>query len=106
MSSLAGSVLVLVPPPCGCGAVLASIARQAAGAHVAVYFVYAAGNAQEAAQMANLTADYGDGVAQTVYDISQLLFEYYAPAPAGPVALVVGRNGPSTCTGRFRPDST
>jgi hypothetical protein len=92
VSRLAGSVLVLIPPTCGCGAVLAGISRQAASARVAVYFVYAAGNAQGAVQMAALTADYGDGVAQTVYDVNELLFLDYA-ASASPVALVVARDG-------------
>jgi hypothetical protein len=91
VSSLAGSVLVLVPSTCGCGAVLSGIARQAADARVTIYFVYAAGNPQGAAQMATLTADYGDGVARTVYDINELLFVDYAPA--SPVALVVDRDG-------------
>ncbi|MCW2934182.1 MAG: hypothetical protein JWM19_5144 [Actinomycetia bacterium] len=91
VSRLAGSVLVLIPPTCGCGAVLSGIAKQAASARVAVYFVYAAGNAQGAARVANLTAAYGDGVAQTVYDINELLFFDYAPT--SPVALVVARDG-------------
>jgi hypothetical protein len=92
VSRLAGSVLVLIPPTCGCGAVLSGISRQAASARVAVYFVYAAGNAQGAAQTAALTTDYGDHVAQTVYDVNELLFLDYA-APASPVALVVARDG-------------
>jgi hypothetical protein len=41
--------------------------------------------------MATLTGDYGDGVARTVYDISELLFVDYAPSSA--VALVVARDG-------------
>ena len=71
VSSLAGSVLVLIPPTCGCGAVLSGIAKQAASARVTIYFVYAAGNGEEAAQTATLTTDYGDRVAQTVYDINE-----------------------------------
>ncbi len=89
--SLAGSVLVLIPSTCGCGAVLSGLAKQAADARVTIYFVYAAGNAQRAAQMATLTAAYGDRVARTVYDTNELLFVDYAPA--SPVALVVGRDG-------------
>jgi hypothetical protein len=86
--SLAGSVLVLIPLSCGCGAVLSGIAKQAASARVTIYFVYAAGNAEGAAQ----TADYGDHVAQTVYDVNELLFVDYV-APGSPVALVVARDG-------------
>jgi hypothetical protein len=91
VSSLAGSVLVLIPPTCGCGAVLSGIAKQAATARVAVYFVYAAGSAAGLARTANLTADYGDGVARTVYDISETLFLEYART--SPVALLVARDG-------------
>ena len=89
---LAGSVLVLIPTTCGCGTVLSGIARQTASAHVAVYFVYAAGSAQGAAQMATLTAVYGDHVARTAYDVSNALFLEYS-APTSPVALVVARDG-------------
>jgi hypothetical protein len=92
VTSLAGSVLVLIPPACGCGAVLSGIAKQAASTRVSVYFVYAAGDGEEAAQMATLTADYGDHVAQTVYDINELLFVDYAEQ-ASPVALLVARDG-------------
>jgi hypothetical protein len=91
VSSLAPSVLVLIPPTCGCGPVLSGIAKQAARAHVDVYFVYAAGNAITAPQATILTADYGDGVARTVYDSSEVLFTRYAAA--SPVALVVARDG-------------
>ncbi len=89
--SLAGSLMVLIPPTCGCGTVLSGIARQAAAARVPLYFVYAAGDAAGAAQMATVTADYGDGVARSVYDLGELLFFSYAPT--GPVALVVARDG-------------
>ena len=101
VSSLAGSVLVLIPHTCGCGAVLSGIAKQAATAGVAVYFVYAAGSAADLAQTANLTVDYGDGVARTVYDISELLFLEYAPT--GPVALLVARDGTVDVHGTFPP---
>jgi len=84
VSSLAGSVLVLIPFACGCGAVLSGIAKQAAGARVPVYFVYAAGNAEEANQMATMTADYGDDVARTVYDISELCANQCRRARRGP----------------------
>lgn len=98
---LTGSVLVLIPPTCGCGTVLSGIAKQAATARVAVYFVYAAGNAADLAQTANLTADYGDGVARTVYDISEVLFLEYAPA--SPVALLVARDGTVNVRRAFPP---
>jgi hypothetical protein len=91
VSSLDGSVLVLIPSTCGCGAVLSGIAQQAATARVAVYFVYAAGSAAYLAQTANLTTDYGDGVARTVYDINGVLFFEYAPT--SPVALLMARDG-------------
>ena len=90
--SLAGSVLVLIPTSCGCGTVLSGIARQAASAHVAVYFVYAAGSTQGAAQMATLTTAYGDRVARTAYDAGDALFQDY-PTTTSPVALVVARDG-------------
>jgi hypothetical protein len=93
VSRLAGSVLVLIPAPCGCGTVLSGIARQAASARVPVYFVYAAGSAQGAAQMATLTAAYGDHVAVSAYDASETLFLDYAAAPSTPVALVVAPDG-------------
>jgi len=92
VSRLAGSVLVLIPTTCGCGTVLSGIARQAASAHVAVYFVYTAGSSQEAAQMETLTAAYGDRVARTAYDASDALFLDYLTS-ASPVALVVARDG-------------
>jgi len=92
VSRLAGSVLVLIPAPCGCGTVLSGIARQAARARVPVYFVYAAGSAVGAAQMATLTAAYGDRVAVSAYDASETLFLDYA-APSTPVALLVAPDG-------------
>jgi hypothetical protein len=86
--SLAGSVLVLIPPTCGCGPVLSGIARQAAATRVPVYFVYSAGSTADLPRLSALTTEYGDGVARTVYDVSELLFLAYAPV-AGPVALLV-----------------
>jgi hypothetical protein len=99
--SLTRSVLVLIPAACGCGPVLSGIAKQAASARVAIYFVYAAGSAAGAARMAALTTDYGDDVARTLYDISGSLFVQYAPT--SPVALLVARDGTVDVQRTFRP---
>jgi hypothetical protein len=78
--SLTRSVLVLIPPGCPvppgshCGAVLAGLAKQAAGTRVSVYFVYDARNNGGLAELATLTTRYGAGAAKTVYDFSGLLF--------------------------------
>jgi hypothetical protein len=83
--NLTRSVLVLIPPSCAtaaggdCRATLASLARQASAARVGVYFVYFAGTTDGLAQLAALTPRYGAGVAQTVYDISGLLFRDFQP---------------------------
>jgi hypothetical protein len=81
--SLTRSLLVLISPACGqspgteCGTTLASLATQAAAARVGVYFVYSAGTTDGLPQQTALTARYGDGVAQTVYDITGTLFSAF-----------------------------
>jgi hypothetical protein len=83
--TLTPSVMVLIPPSCpvppgsDCGAILARLARQAAATGVDVYFVSYAGNSGGLAALATLTARYGAGVAQTVYDIRGLLFADFRP---------------------------
>jgi hypothetical protein len=83
--TLTRSVLVLIPPGCPvapgnqCGAVLAGLARQAHASSVGVYFVYYEGKPDGLADLATLTPRYGDGVAQTVYDVSGLLFSDFQP---------------------------
>ena len=85
--SLTRSILVLIPPGCpvtrgsNCGGVLAGMTgmmRQASTMGVGVYFVYyAPGKAGDPTGPADLTARYGGGVAQTVYDYSGLLFSNF-----------------------------
>jgi hypothetical protein len=92
VSTLDGSVLVLIPATCGCGPVLSGVAKQAASAHVAVYFVYRAGSAGGLSRLTTLTTEYGDRVARTVYDISDGLFFAFGE-PTTPVALLAASTG-------------
>ena len=102
--SLTRSVLVLIPPGCpvapgsDCGAVLASLARQADATRVGVYFVYYAGDTGGLAGLATLTTRYGAGVAKTVFDISGLLFRDFQPFVV--TALLV--RGDATVVGVWR----
>jgi len=77
--TLTSSVLVLIPPNCGCGDLAERVAAQGAEAHVAVYFVFFAGTSNGLAGMNSMTAQYGDGVARTVYDDSGLLYTDFQP---------------------------
>jgi hypothetical protein len=75
--SLVSSVLALVSADCGCGPALQRLARQAAAAHVGLYFV---GSGGAIPRLATLTAQYGGGAAAAVYDKGNLLGARYHPA--------------------------
>jgi hypothetical protein len=100
-TSLAGSVVTLIPPDCDCGATLERLAQQARAARVRLYFVYDP-NAEDAglAQLAAQTAQYGDGVAQTVYDFGEVFF--YAYTPYHLTALLVRRDATVDVVRTFR----
>ena len=75
--SLVSSVLALVSADCGCGPALQRLARQAAAAHVGLYFV---GSGAAMPRLATLTAQYGAGAAAAVYDTGNVLAARYRPA--------------------------
>ena len=75
--NLVSSALALIPVGCGCGPALRRLADQATEAQVSLYFV-ASGSAMP--QLANLTAQYGEGAALAVYDTDNLLGAKYHPA--------------------------
>jgi hypothetical protein len=75
--SLVSSALALVSADCGCGPALRRLARQAAAAHVGLYFV---GSGAAIPQLATLTAQYGAGAAAAVYDTGNILGARYHPA--------------------------
>ena len=75
--SLVSSALALVSADCGCGPALLRLARQAAAAHVGLYFV---GSGAAIPQLATLTAQYGGGAAAAVYDTGNVLGARYHPA--------------------------
>ena len=75
--SLVSSALALVSADCGCGPALRRLARQAAAAHVGLYFV---GSGAAIPQLATLTAQYGGGAAAAVYDTGNVLGARYHPA--------------------------
>ena len=75
--SLVSSALALVSADCGCGPALRRLARQAAAAHVGLYFV---GSGTAIPQLATLTAQYGGGAAAAVYDTGNVLGARYHPA--------------------------
>lgn len=89
--SLTDSVLVLIPPTCGCGTTLEMLAEQSTRAHVGIYFVYRAPTSSALTRMAGLTTRYGEGVARTVADVSGFLF--YAFEPYSLTALLVRHDG-------------
>jgi hypothetical protein len=92
-TALEGSLLALIPgEPCNCGATLRALATQAKAAHVRVYFVYDAENTNYGlAEAATVTGSYGDGVAQTVFDVGAAFFNAYLPYQL--TALIVDRHG-------------
>lgn len=75
--SLATSAIALVPADCACGPELQRLADQAVAAHVGLYF---AGSGQAIAQLADLTAAYGDGAAVAAADYDSVLATAYHPA--------------------------
>jgi hypothetical protein len=74
--SLASSALALVPAGCDCGPALARLAGQAIAAHVGLYFV---GAGAAIPQLAGLTARYGGGTAEAVYDTGDVLTAAFHP---------------------------
>jgi hypothetical protein len=75
--SLVSSVIALVPASCGCGPALQRLAGQAVDARVSLYF---AAGGQAIAQLATLTARYGDRTAVAVVDYDSVLTDAYRPA--------------------------
>ena len=75
--NLASSALALIPANCDCGPALRRLADQATAAQVNLYFV-ASGPAMP--QLADLTAQYGEGAALAAYDTDNLLGSAYHPA--------------------------
>jgi len=75
--NLVSSALALIPAGCNCGPALRRLADQATEAQVSLYFV-ASGAAMP--QLADLTAQYGEGAALSVYDTGNLLGAAYHPA--------------------------
>jgi hypothetical protein len=73
---LASSAVALIPAGCGCGQALRRLAGQAVAARVHLYF---AASGAEMAQLAGLTAQYGEGAAVAVYDTGSLLDGAYHP---------------------------
>ena len=74
--SLASSALALVPAGCNCGQDLSRLASQATAAHVGLYFV---GAGAAISQLAGLTARFGGGTAEAVYDTDGVLAAAYHP---------------------------
>ena len=93
--SLVSSALALVSADCRCGPALRRLARQAAAAHVGLYFV---GSGAVIPQLATLAAQYGGGAAAAVYDTRNVLGARYHPA--GVTVLLVY----SDATARIRRD--
>ncbi len=93
--SLVSSALALVPADCGCGPTLRRLATEAAAARVGLYFV---GSGAAIPQLPALTADYGGGAAEAVYDTGNVLGTAYRPA--GVTVLLVY----SDATARIRRD--
>ena len=75
--NLVSSALALIPAGCDCGPALRRLADQATEAQVSLYFV-ASGSAMP--QLADVTAQYGEGAALAVYDTGNLLGAAYRPA--------------------------
>jgi hypothetical protein len=75
--SLVSSVIALVPANCDCGPALKRLAGQAVDADVKLYF---AAGGPALAQLAALTASYGDGAAVAAADYDGVLTAAYRPA--------------------------
>ena len=76
VSSLASSVLALVPAGCACGQQLDRLATQTAGSGVPLYFV---GDGVTSQQLAAETVAYGHGYARAVDDPDGALARTYDP---------------------------
>jgi hypothetical protein len=85
--SLTSSVIALVPVNCDCGIELQRLAGQAIDANATLYF---AAGGQAIAQLAGLTAHYGDGTAVAVADPDGVLTDAYRPS--GLTVLLVFRD--------------
>jgi hypothetical protein len=85
--SLKSSVIALIPANCDCGLELQRLAGQANDAHAKLYFA-ASGTAL--AQLAGLTARYGDGTAEAAADPGGVLTAAYRPS--GLTVLLVFKN--------------
>jgi hypothetical protein len=96
--SLTTSAIALVPEGCDCGPALASLAEQAAKAHVNVYFA-AFGTAMP--QLAGLTTRYGDRTAVAVYDTGGVLEAAYHPVVL--TVLLVYRDATAKVRTNFQP---
>jgi hypothetical protein len=75
--SLTSSVIALIPANCDCGLALQRLAGQAVDAGAKLYF---AAGGQALAQLAGLTARFGDGTAVAVADTDGVLTADYRPS--------------------------
>lgn len=75
--SLTSSVIALIPANCDCGLALQRLAGQAIDAGAKLYF---AAGGQALAQLAGLTARFGDGTAVAVADTDGVLTTDYRPS--------------------------
>jgi hypothetical protein len=75
--SLTSSVIALIPANCDCGLALQRLAGQAIDAGAKLYF---AAGGQALAQLAGLTARFGDGTAVAVADSDGVLTADYRPS--------------------------
>ena len=75
--SLTSSVIALIPANCDCGLALQRLAGQAIDAGAKLYF---AAGGQALAQLAGLTARFGDGKAVAVADTGGVLTADYRPS--------------------------
>jgi len=86
---LGPAAIALVPSHCNCGSALGHLAEQAKAANVGLYFV---GTGQESlAQVSALVTLDGDGEAQPMTDLGDLLGNAYRPA--GLTVLFIYKNG-------------
>ena len=97
--SLASSALALVPAGCNCGQDLSRLASQATAAHVGLYFV---GAGAAIPQLAGLTARYGGGTAEAVYDTGDVLTAAFHPD--GLTVLLVYNDATADVRKILRPD--
>lgn len=77
VQSLTSSVIALIPANCDCGLGLQRLAGQAIDAHATLYF---AAGGQALAQLAGLTARFGDGTAIAAADSDSVLTAGFRPS--------------------------